>query len=109
MRFLRKKEQRATYDYIVKIEGPMGGFSSQKDQATISLNFENSAKALISKSSVGPITPVNRANVTGLLLKSFTGTLPKLTRFIKVQIHFETLSGGYNDGYADELSAVLTS
>jgi len=84
----------------------LGGFSSQKDQATVFANFQG---ASFDQTSIGPVTPADRQNQTGLLLRSTTGTIPAGTRKIQMQMHFEALSGGYIDGYADNLSMVLTS
>ena len=72
------------------------------------MNFQSSSKSFVNQVSIGPVTPANRNTVTGLLLRSLNGTIPKTTRFIQVQIHFEVVSGGFDDGYADELSLVLT-
>ncbi|HEV2688087.1 MAG TPA: SdrD B-like domain-containing protein, partial [Bryobacteraceae bacterium] len=84
----------------------LGGFSSQKDQATVFANFQG---GVFSQTSVGPVSPTDRQSQTGLLLRSTSGTIPAGTRKIQMQMHFEALSGGYIDGYADNLSMVLTS
>jgi hypothetical protein len=87
----------------------LGGFSSQNDQASVFINLSNASHSFINQFSVGPVTNTDRGNVTGLLSRSLTGTLPAGTRFIQVQIHMDPVSGGYNDGYADNLSLVLTN
>ena len=52
---------------------------------------------------------VFRGNVTGLLSRRTTGTIPAATRCILVNLDFNRFSGTgtYNDGYADNLSLVL--
>ena len=90
------------------LSGYLGGFSSQGDNATLTINFENASKAVISHTSVGPVTAANRKNITGMLLRSTTGTVPAGTRFAQVQVHFARQAGSYNDGYADNLSLILT-
>ncbi len=54
------------------------------------------------------MTPSQRGNVVKLLDKDINGTLPKGTRSVQIQMHFERESGTYDDGYADNLSFVLT-
>jgi hypothetical protein len=84
----------------------LGGFSSQQDDATVFANFQGS---VFNQASVGPVSATDRANKTGLLLRSTTGTLPAGTRKIQMQVHFDAVSGGFDDGYAENLSMVLTS
>ena len=84
----------------------LGGFSSQGDDATVFANFQGSS---FNQTSVGPVSAADRQNRTGLLLRSTSGTIPAGTRKIQMQMHFEKVSGAYNDGYADNLSMVLTS
>jgi SdrD B-like domain len=91
------------------LDGFLGGFSNQTDNASVFLNFQNNSNGLVSQVSIGPVTNTNRNNMTGLIEKSLNGTIPATTRFIQVQIHFEGGAGSYNDGYADNLSLVLTS
>ncbi|HEX4794049.1 MAG TPA: SdrD B-like domain-containing protein [Humisphaera sp.] len=91
------------------LSGFLGGFSSQADEVTLFANFKNGANFSGDQASVGPVTAAQRANATGLLSRNTTGTVPPGTRFIQVQQHFDRLSGAYNDGYADNISLVLTS
>jgi hypothetical protein len=84
----------------------LGGFSTQQDDATVFANFQGN---VFNQTSVGPVSATDRANKTGLLLRSGAGTVPAGTRKIQMQIHFEAVSGGFDDGYADNLSMVLSS
>src|SRR5207249_5594248 len=88
------------------LKGYLGGYAGDLDYATVFLNFQTSGKTLISQSKLGPVTVTDRAHGTGLLLRSLNGSLPKNTRFVQVQIRFDRFDGGFNDGYADELSLV---
>lgn len=90
------------------LSGWLGGFSSQTDNATVFANFQDGSHSFVSQALIGPVTAANRGNVTKLISKSLSGKLPAHTRFVQIQIHFEASSGGYNDGYADNLSFVLT-
>jgi len=91
------------------LSGFLGGFSSQNDQTTLFANFHGAGNSFLGQDSVGPVTNVDRASVTGLLSRTKTATLPKGTRSIQVQQHFDPVSGGYNDGYSDNISLVLNS
>jgi uncharacterized protein (DUF2141 family) len=86
----------------------LGGFSTQADNATLFLNFQSASKGFVSQVILGPETEAQRKGVTGLFSKSTTGTVPVGARFAQVQLHFERNAGSYNDGYADNLSLVLT-
>ncbi|MFT3784993.1 MAG: SdrD B-like domain-containing protein [Tepidisphaeraceae bacterium] len=86
----------------------LGGFGSQTDNAWVFMNFQNGSGGFISQVNVGPVSPADRGNVTGLLQRSKLGNVPAGTRKIQFQIHFENPSGGYNDGYADDLQAIFT-
>ncbi len=85
----------------------LGGYISQGDDATLFVNFQNAAKSFVSQVSLGPVTPADRNDNTGMLLRSLNGVVPSGARFAQVQIHFERTDGSYNDGYADNLSLVL--
>ena len=91
------------------LDGFLGGFSSQDDNATVFINFQNSAKGFVSQTSIGPVLSAARNGQTGLLERKTAGTIPATTRFAQIQIHFERSAGAYNDGYADNLSLVLAS
>ncbi len=59
-------------------------------------------------SAIGPVTPSDRNDITGLLERTSTGKLPAGTRTVEIEILFRKKSGSNNDGYADALSLVLT-
>jgi hypothetical protein len=86
----------------------LGGFSSQEDNASLSAIFRNSGGTGLGTFSIGPVTAANRGNTTGLLARSTTGTVPIGTRDILVTLSMTRFSGTANDGYADNLSLVLT-
>jgi len=90
------------------LSGWLGGSTNQGDNVTLFANFQSSSHGLISQVALGPVTAANRGNVTELLSRSKTTTLPVGTRFVQIQLHFERLAGTYDDGYADNLSFVLT-
>ena len=91
------------------LSGFLGGFAGQSDQTTLFANFHGAGNSFVGQTSVGPVTATNRGNVTGLLSRTTTALLPKGTRSIQMQQHFDPVSGGYNDGYADNISLILAS
>ncbi len=95
----------ATYN----LSGWLGGFSSQDDQALLTVTFRNAGAASIGSASIGPVTAADRANATGMLLRAAGGAVPVGTRTIDVVLQMTRLSGSYNDGYADDLSLVLSA
>jgi len=56
--------------------------------------------------SLGPVTPTERVNVTKLVSKSVSGSIPMGTQSIEVEILFRTWMY-FSDGYADNVSVVL--
>ena len=91
------------------LAGYLGGFTDQSDNATLFANFQDATKGFLNQSFVGPVTAPDRNNSTTILSRSTTGLIPAGTRFVQIQLHFERGVGTYNDGYADNVSFVLTS
>jgi hypothetical protein len=87
----------------------LGGFASQGDNAVLSLSFLDISNGVLGSTSLGPVTNVERASLTGLLFRQTTGFLPTSTRSITVNLLMTRLEGSYNDGYADNLSLQLTA
>jgi hypothetical protein len=87
----------------------LGGWGSQKDNARLEVDFDDAQGVLLGSTTLGPVTPKERKNITGLLKRSGTGAVPIGTRSILVTMRMSAPAGGYNDGYADALSLVLRS
>jgi len=90
------------------LSGYLGGYSSQDDNVTVRAIFRSSPFAIAGQVSIGPVLPAERQNTTGMVLKSATGTVPAGTRAIEIQVEMNRAQGSANDGYADNLSLVLT-
>jgi hypothetical protein len=85
----------------------LGGFFTDEDNATLTLTFFNGANNLGSF-SLGPVTPAQRANQTGFLLRSLAGLqVPPNTTRLHVVLTMTRATGTFNDAYADSLSLVL--
>ncbi|MFA6900249.1 MAG: hypothetical protein WC256_08590 [Desulfurivibrionaceae bacterium] len=95
----------ATYDF----SGWLGGYSAQGDNTVLALTFYSGTGQALGATSLGPVTPADRQNTTGLLQRSTTGAPPVGTRSAQVTMTMTRVSGSYNDGYADNIELVLTS
>ena len=85
----------------------LGGFSSQRDNATLQISFLDGASAVLGTASLGPVSPADRGSLTGLLARSTTGIVPVGTRSVDILLTLTRVDGSYNDGYADNLSLVM--
>jgi len=86
----------------------LGGYSTQADNAAATVAFEDGSGATLSKATLGPVTPQDRNNVTGLLQRQTSGLVPKTATKAVVTIVMTRYEGEYNDGSADNISLVLT-
>lgn len=91
-----------------ELSGYLGGFAHQPDNAKLTATFRDASNAGLGSATTGPVTPADRTNATGLLQRETEGSIPAATRKIEVQIQMTRLEGSYNDGYADNLSLLLT-
>jgi phospholipase C len=90
------------------LNGWLGGWSSQNDQCNLKVTFLNSSNSSVGSAQIGPVTNSNRGNVTEFLQRDAAGAVPSGTRSLKVVLTFTRHAGTFNDGYADDLSLVLT-
>ncbi|MCY2966244.1 MAG: hypothetical protein NT069_21870 [Planctomycetota bacterium] len=96
-------------DVTFSLAAYLGGFSSQRDHAVLEIDFLNAADSSIGFDSIGPVSNTERSNLTGLLPRSSFGAIPVGTRTIDVTLWMTRVDGAYNDGYADNLSLILTA
>ncbi len=89
------------------LSGYLGGYSSQDDHATLTLQFKDTSGKVLGTASIGPVTAQDRQNTTELLQRSTNGKLPSGTTSVIVTLTMTRVEGAYNDGYADNLSLVL--
>lgn len=90
------------------LSGWLGGWEDQGDNATLTVTFQSSTGSALGTGSIGPVTPANRANATGLLQRSSNGQVPSGTRNVLVSLVMVFTDGTANDGYADDLSLVFS-
>jgi PEP-CTERM motif len=88
------------------LSGWLGGWQAQTDNALVFVQFFNGGTE-VGNVTLGPVTPADRNNTTGLFFRDTSGLLPSGTNRIQLSLSMERLSGGDNDGYADNLSFML--
>lgn len=89
-----------------ELSGYLGGYSGQQDAATLTATLRE--LAMTPPITIGPVTATDRSDQTGLLLRSAAGTLPAGTRTLQLTLSMQRIDGSFNDGYADNLSFILT-
>jgi hypothetical protein len=90
------------------LSGYLGGYAGQDDRALLTAAFRNAQGGAIGEARIGPVLDADRGGKDGLLLREASGFLQSGTRSIIVTLSMTRVSGRFNDGYADELSLVLT-
>jgi hypothetical protein len=90
-----------------EISGWLGGWQSQGDNAAFFVNFLDEFGDILGFAGIKPVLPEDRGNQTGLFYREFEGFMPIGTMKLDFYLSMERLSGGDNDGYADNLAFVL--
>lgn len=86
----------------------LGGYQTQNDNTIVIATFLNGLGASLGTATLGPVTAADRGNATGLLLRSTSGVVPVGARSVSLALNFARTDGAYDDGYADNVSLVLT-
>lgn len=89
------------------LSGWLGGWTNQTDNAYLYVSFLDAANNVLGSTSLGPVTPADRGNQTGLLYRDTSGLLPVGTTQISFELSMQRLVSGDNDGYADNLSFTM--
>lgn len=91
------------------LSGWLGGYSSQSDDMSLALTWFNPLGTVLGTTTLGPVTAADRGNATGLLFREVTGLVPTGALTARLTLTATRIGGGSsNDGYADNLSLVLT-
>ena len=102
------------------VSGYLGGYSSQDDNAVLTITFLGGlvtdgglaadggpANVTLGTASIGPVLAADRGSVTGLIFKTATAAVPVGTTSVEAELVMTRLEGTANDGYADNLSVTL--
>jgi len=90
------------------LSGWIGGYGAQEDALTVSADFLDRSGTSVGSATIGPVSASERSNVTGLFDRSASGRVPAGTREALVRVN-AIWTYGSNDGYADNLSLVITT
>jgi hypothetical protein len=91
------------------LSGLLGGYYNQTDSAMVTAAFQTATGTVLGSSTIGPVTATDRGNISQLLSRSATGTLPVSTAKVVVTATLTMVGTGNNNGYADNLSFALTA
>ena len=90
------------------LKGWLGGYSTQNDNAKVTATFLNSSGSSLGAATIGPVQAADRNSVTGFVQRSISGSVPPGARSVLATITMTRTAGTNCDGYADDLSLVLT-
>jgi hypothetical protein len=92
------------------LSADLGGFSSQDDSANVSAVFTDAGGGQPTGAvALKPVTPADRNRVTGFVHRSACTRLTPGTRRGFVNLTMQRVTLPYNDGYADNISVVLST
>lgn len=89
--------------------GWLGGWTNQADNALVYISFLDAAGNTLGNATLGPVTPADRNNTTGLFAVSTSGWVPVGTTRASFALSMERLVSGDNDGYADNLAFSISA
>jgi hypothetical protein len=93
-----------------RVSADLGGFESQADNASAIVVFGNSDfTSATAVANLAPVPPEERGGQTGFVHRTDCVDLQSGTRTAFVQVLAQRSEGAYNDGYADNVSVVLST
>ncbi|HEY1128324.1 MAG TPA: PEP-CTERM sorting domain-containing protein [Roseateles sp.] len=91
------------------LSGWLGGYASQSDSMSLSLTWFSPLGTVLGTTTLAPVTAADRGNATGLLYREASGLVPTGSVAARLTLTATRFgNGSSNDGYADNLSLVLT-
>ncbi len=96
-----------------RLSGWLGGQSHQDDALTVrAIALDEQGKEFDSgpfgAGQIGPLTPADRKNRTGLWPRTNGGELPQGTRYVRIDLVSESSTRGSVDAHGDNLSLTLS-
>jgi len=86
----------------------LGGYSSQDDNAKVTLILKGADGASIAQTQLGPVLATERKGVAGFFARKTSDAVPKGARSATITLTMTRAEGTYNDGEADDVSLILT-
>jgi hypothetical protein len=90
------------------LSGWLGGWAAQGDNALFHVQFLDAANNALGDADIGPVTPQDRGNQTGLYYRESVGIMPAGTSKLAFWLSMERFASNDNDGYADNLSFIAS-
>jgi hypothetical protein len=90
-----------------RLSGWLGGFATQTDTARVTITWKSSGGKALGHTTIGPVTEGQRRGVTGMLLRSRSGAVPKGAVKVLITVRMVRKDGAYIDGYADNLGLTI--
>ncbi|WP_051450343.1 hypothetical protein [Actinospica robiniae] len=91
-----------------ELSGELGGYATQSDYATVTVAFQDAKGATLSTAAVGPVTAVQRSNVSSLIPQAWFGKVPAGAKQALITLATVGVSSGANsDGAADNLNLTI--
>jgi hypothetical protein len=90
------------------LSGWLGGYGGQSDNMRVAVRFMRESGETLATASLPPVLARDRNGVTGMLRRTAQGRVPRDTRSAYVLVTSARADGFANDGYADDLSLVLS-
>ena len=90
------------------LSGWLGGYSSQGDNAALTVAFLNSTGSALAASKIGPVTEAQRDGNSELLYRQYKGVVPATTTRVSIRLVILRTDGSDNDGMADNLGLVFS-
>ncbi len=87
----------------------LGGYSTDNDNAGLTLTFLNASHAVISSVLLPSVLAAERSNITGLLLRETSGYVPVGTQSVALLLTMTKTKGMYNDSSADNIAFALAA
>jgi hypothetical protein len=95
---------------LADLTGYLGGWSSQDDNGILKAEFTDGVKTnILGSLTLGPVMAIDRTNQTVFLYRENISLVPTGARLVKLTLTMTRSAGSYDDGYADNLSLVLTT
>lgn len=88
--------------------GQMGGFSTQEDNMTVQALFRDASNGVIGQLGLGPVSAAQRNSTSTVVAGAVNMIIPAGARSVDILMTATRLSGDFNDGYADNLSLILS-
>jgi hypothetical protein len=90
------------------LSGYLGGSGTHGGTVVVKATFRGATGQVLGKAMIGPVSAADRHDTTGLFLRASSRRLPPGTRSITITVIMTGTDPSYNDGYADDLSLILT-